>query len=155
MTRADAAPQRQRPRARLAGAPSTKRTRAIYPTVAAFYNAERRRLSSRETDVGLWWRDEADGPVCRAAWVSETGELYTVRLGPSEQGGGRVEVIGVFADRDRLERALAGWRRRCGQPRSLSWLRARASHRALPLRAVAGAAAPVAPAPRSPDPVAA
>ncbi len=97
-----------------------------YPSLVAFYNADPVRLGSREQDVGLWWRDDEDGPLHRAAWVRDTGELYLVRLGPAEQGGGGVEVLARVADESRLERLLAGWRERCGQPGSLRWLRARA-----------------------------
>jgi len=50
-----------------------------------------------------------------------------VRLGPPDAGGGGVEVLAIVRDRDGLERALAGWRERCGEPRSLGWLRARAA----------------------------
>jgi hypothetical protein len=92
----------------------------------SFYAADPRRVDSRERDVGLWWRDAADGPLHRAAWVCDTGELYVVRLGPPEQGGGRVEVLARCAEQDQLERALAGWRGRCGEPQSLAWLRERA-----------------------------
>jgi hypothetical protein len=109
----------------------------VYPSVAAFYNAERRRLSSRELDVGLWWREEAEGPLHRAAWIFETGELYLARLGPPSSGGGRVEVLALIEDRLRLERLLDGWRERCGKPRSLVWLRAR----------VAPVTSPTSPAP--------
>ena len=98
-----------------------------YPTLAGFYNADERRISSRELDVGLWWREDALGPLHRAAWVSETGELYLVRLGPGEEGGGRVEVLATVDDRERLESALSGWRERCGEPRSLGWLRERSA----------------------------
>jgi len=98
-----------------------------YESLARFYNADERRLRSREHDVGLWWRDGPDGPLHRAAWVSDTGELYLVRLGPAADGGGRVEVLASVAERELLERMLAGWRERCGQPRSLRWLRERAS----------------------------
>jgi hypothetical protein len=84
-------------------------------------------VHSRERDVGLWWRDEPEGPLHRAAWVGDTGELYLVRLGPAEQGGGQVEVLASVADGERLERVLEGWRERCGEPRSLSWLRERAA----------------------------
>ena len=94
-----------------------------YPSLAAFYNADPDRLASRELDVGLWWREESDGPLHRAAWVSETGELYLVRLGPPTQGGGTVEVLARVADSDQLERLMVGWREHCGEPRSLSWLR--------------------------------
>jgi hypothetical protein len=98
-----------------------------YRSLAGFYMADRRRIDSRELDVGLWWREDADGPLHRAAWVSDTGELYLVRLGPSEQGGGAVEVLASVPQRECLERALEGWRERCGEPRSLGWLRERAA----------------------------
>jgi hypothetical protein len=95
-----------------------------YRSLSSFYNAHPRRIHSREHDVGLWWRETADGPLHRAAWVSDTEELYLVRLGPVEEGGGEVEVLAV-AERERLERALAGWREQCGSPGSLGWLRER------------------------------
>jgi len=96
-----------------------------YPSLVAFYNARPDRLASREQDVGLWWRDGADGPLHRAAWVEQTGELYLVRLCAPEQGGGAVEVLARIDDAERLERTLAGWRERCGEPDSLRWLRSR------------------------------
>ncbi len=77
--------------------------------------------------MGLWWREEPDGPLHRAAWVSDTGELYLVRLGPPEEGGGGVEVLVTVAEQERMESALEGWRERCGEPRSLTWLRERAA----------------------------
>jgi len=58
--------------------------------------------------------------------VSDTGELYLVRLGPPHEGGGEVEVLATVAERERLESVLAGWREQCGEPRSLTWLRRRA-----------------------------
>jgi hypothetical protein len=98
-----------------------------YRSLAGFYSADPRRVDSRELDVGLWWRDHDGDPLRRAAWVIDTGELYVVQLGPSDQGGGEVEVLALVESRERLEHALAGWRERCGQPRSLMWLRERAS----------------------------
>ncbi|MHB8532296.1 MAG: hypothetical protein ACYDC2_06220 [Solirubrobacteraceae bacterium] len=110
-----------------------------YPSVAAFYDADPVRSSSREQDVGLWWRQEPADPLHRAAWVCDTGELYLVRLGPPEEGGGRVEVLTTVATPDQLEKLLEGWRDHCGEPRSLSWLRGRvrrwtASRRSRPVR---------------------
>jgi hypothetical protein len=102
-----------------------------YRTLASFYNADPRRIHSRERDIGLWWREGAEGPLHRAAWVNDTGELYLVRLGPRAEGGGTVELLATVADRERLESVLAGWRERCGDPRSLSWLRERARAQAL------------------------
>jgi hypothetical protein len=96
-----------------------------YRSLADFYNADARRLSSRELDIGLWWRDAADGPLHRAAWIDDTGELYLAHLGPAAQGGGAVEVLATVVERERLERMLLGWRERCGAPGSLTWLRTR------------------------------
>jgi hypothetical protein len=97
-----------------------------YSSLESFYSADPRRGRSREQDMGLWWREEADGPLHRAAWVNDTGELYLARLGPEDGEDGRVEVLARIEDHERLESAFAGWRERCGEPRSLSWLRERA-----------------------------
>jgi hypothetical protein len=117
-----------------------------YPSLARFYGADSRRIASRERDIGLWWREAVGSPLHRAAWVSDTGELYLVRLGPAEQGGGVVEVLAECTDREQLESVLEGWREQCGEPRSLSWLRARArrlrQHEPRPrVRLASGAAA--------------
>jgi hypothetical protein len=103
------------------------KSRWRYSSLSAFYTSDRRRVESKESDVGLWWREAADGPLHRAAWVRDTGELYLVRLGPTEDGGGEVEVLAVDADRKHLDDVLEGWREECGKPNSLSWLRARAA----------------------------
>ncbi len=103
--------------------------RQRYDSLARFYNADERRLRSRELDVGLWWREHVDGPLHRAAWVSDTGELYLVRLGPTDDGGGLVEVLAQVEDRALLDGLLDGWRERCGEPRSLQWLRERVALR--------------------------
>ncbi|HEY2216874.1 MAG TPA: hypothetical protein VGH21_05220, partial [Solirubrobacteraceae bacterium] len=116
---------------------------ARYSTLQGFYAADPRRVRSRERDVGLWWRASADGPLHRAAWINDTGELYLVQLGDPEQGGGRVEVLSTVAEEDRLEQVLEGWRRRCGEPQSLAWLRGRVARlggRVSQKRATVGAA---------------
>jgi len=117
-----------------------------YGTLADFYNDDERRINSRELDVGLWWREGDSGCLHRAAWVSETGELYLVRLGPTGEGGGRVEVLASGTERGRLDRVLEGWRERCGEPGSLAWLRERAARlnvrtRVAPVRVVGGSRA--------------
>jgi len=96
-----------------------------YDSLAHFYRADQRRLHSRELDVGLWWREHANGQLHRAAWVHDTGELYLVRLGDPTDGGGEVELLARESSRERLEAALEGWREQCGGPRSLAWLRER------------------------------
>jgi hypothetical protein len=96
-----------------------------YESLAHFYRADERRLHSRELDVGLWWRERPDGLLHRAAWISDTGELYLVRLGAPAEGGGEVELLAHVPTRERLEAVLHGWREQCGGPRSLAWLRER------------------------------
>ena len=118
-----------------------------YDSLACFYNADERRMRSRELDVGLWWREEEDGPLHRAAWVSDTGELYLVRLGPADDGGGLVEVLARLENRALLDGVLYGWRERCGEPRSLAWLRERAALRS-PASAGSAGARPRGSAPR-------
>jgi hypothetical protein len=93
--------------------------------LAAFYRGDPDRVSSRELDVGLWWRDEPGEPLHRAAWICDTGELYLVRLGPPADGGGAVELLAVVPAVEQVERLLEGWRERCGEPGSLAWLRER------------------------------
>ena len=85
-------------------------------------------------DVGLWWREDLAGPLHRAAWIVETGELYLVRSGPPTKGGGGVEVLADVDSRERLDEVLGGWRERCGEPRSLVWLRERAGRVGLRVR---------------------
>jgi hypothetical protein len=96
-----------------------------YRSLSNFYTADPRRVDSREQDVGLWWRESSAGPLHRAAWVRDTGELYLVRLGPIEAGGGEVEVLAIVEDHEQLESVLEGWREECGAPDSLRWLRER------------------------------
>jgi hypothetical protein len=119
------------------GEPQTR-----YRSLSNFYTADSRRIDSRELDVGLWWREGLGDPLHRAAWVSDTGEFYLVRLAPPEQGGGEVEVLAVVEDHERLESVLEGWREECGAPNSLTWLREHAAAlgervRAAQLRVVA------------------
>jgi hypothetical protein len=103
---------------------SYPRRRGSYPSLTEFVRARRRRLYSRERDVGLRWRDGS--ALYRAAWVEETGELYVVQLGPTEEGGGHVELLAAGVSGEELERGLAGWPEALDAKRSLGWLRCRA-----------------------------
>jgi hypothetical protein len=98
-----------------------------YKSLSHFYLGESRRLASQERDFGLLWRDGVGGALHRAAWICDTGELYTVRLGPAEDGGGEVELLGVAATLEEIERALKGWHDACMRPDSLLWLHDRAA----------------------------
>jgi hypothetical protein len=93
-----------------------------YLSLGAFYASDARRDSSHEIDEGLWWRGDAyHGPVFRAAYVVDTGELYLMQL-EGLPGGGRIDVVARFPDHATLEQALAGWEDVCGDPGSLRWL---------------------------------
>jgi DNA-directed RNA polymerase subunit RPC12/RpoP len=91
-----------------------------------FLTSDARRLLSPEVDFGLYWREREAGATHRAAWIEQTGELYVVKAGPPELGGGHVEVLAT-ADRPRIDEALDGWEEECGRPGSMDWLRARAA----------------------------
>ena len=96
-----------------------------YLSLGAFYAGDRRRATSRERDVGLWWR--AGGPFprsYRAAFVEATGELYVMQH-EGMRGGGRVHVLGRFDSFAELHRVVAGWEEVCGEPGSIDWLLAR------------------------------
>ena len=66
-------------------------------------------------------RNRPHGPVFRAAYVVDTGELYLMQL-EGLPGGGRIDVVARFPDHATLDRALAGWEDVCGDPGSLRWL---------------------------------
>ena len=105
-----------------------------YPSLGAFYIADRRRATSRERDLGLWWRgDGPHAPTFRAAYVEATGELYVMQH-EGTAGGGQVEVLGRFRSFAELHRRMRGWEDVCGDAGSVDWLFARAP------RPLAGAA---------------
>ena len=85
------------------------------PAPRALARARRRPVVARD----------ADGPLHRAAWVSDTGELYLVRLGPPEQGGGQVEVLATVAEHEQ-PRARARWLARALRRAALADMAARA-----------------------------
>jgi hypothetical protein len=95
-----------------------------YASMEEFARADPVRLTSREVDFGVLWRDGRDTSY-RAAWIQDTGELYVVQAGASSTGGGHVEVLGV-TDREGVEAALDGWQARYREAGSIAWIRRRA-----------------------------
>ena len=95
-----------------------------YLSLGAFYASDPARRSSRERDVGLFWRSRS-GPSFRAAWVRDTGELYLFQHALGGRGGGSVHLLAPPLDEAELERRLAGWQDVCGREGSLEWLLAR------------------------------
>ncbi len=91
-----------------------------FPSLTAFYNADGRRMHSRERDVGLMWRGR-NRQTFRAAWVQETGEVYLCRHGHPPDGGGTIDVLARRFGLGELQAALGGYKDVCGRPRSLQW----------------------------------
>ena len=98
-----------------------------YPSLGAFYEADRRRAASRERDIGLWWRGDGPlSPTYRAAYVETTGEVYLMQ---HEGTLGHVDVVGRFDSFDQVERLVAGWEDVCGELGSIRWLLKRVPRR--------------------------
>ena len=95
-----------------------------YLSLGAFYASDPARRSSRERDVGLFWRSR-QGPTFRAAWVRDTGELYLFQHALGGPGGGSVHLFMRTMDEHELDQRLAGWEQVCGREGSLEWLLAR------------------------------
>ena len=113
--------------------------------IEEFYDADPRRRSSAEVELGRDWRD-ADGVRYELSWVEGTRELYVVREpAPSgwatpfggihfrgthstdekEIAGMTVAVLGTISSHEALEQILSGWEDAIAQPDSVAWLVAR------------------------------
>src|SRR5919204_5434167 len=109
----------------MAHQPSTEeqlRLPELDASLRSFYAQDSRRARSSERDLGLTWRAR-DGVSYRAAWVVDTGELYSVRHGDSEADD-RLTVL-ARVDEEAFERELAGWQEACdrAKPGTYEWLR--------------------------------
>ena len=119
-------------------------SRKIYPTLAAYYADDRRRVRSGEADYGCHWRLHGWGHKWRVSYVHLTAEIYAVCQGVrhdlrgSPHNYGPLFVLGVIPPdhydespyrRDvyyaTLDRYLDGWAFWCGAPNGLLWLRDR------------------------------
>jgi hypothetical protein len=101
-----------------------------YPSLEAFYAADRRRRHSRERNVGLLWRGRG-GSTFRAAWIQETGEVYLFRHGWPPDGGGTVDLVDRLFGLGELHAAIRGYGAVCGRRDSLAWFLDRVSGRQL------------------------
>jgi hypothetical protein len=104
-----------------------------FPTLEDFRVAYPARAGGPEVGYGSPWLTGRFGPAYRAAWLPRTGELFAVRLGPEDAGGGRVEILAHVPDQALLEEMLRGWHAACGTFDSMRWLRSRVA-RAHPLK---------------------
>jgi hypothetical protein len=107
--------------------------------IEQFYDADERRRSSDEVELGREWSDEKGGR-CEVSWVADTGEVY-VMAEPVEAvemdifGDTRVdevptelltvEVLGVVTSREEIDRRFEGWEKAMRGRNSLQWVRDR------------------------------
>ena len=92
-----------------------------YLSLGAFYASDPARRTSRERDVGLFWRSE-HGPTFRAAYVHDTGELYLFQHALGGRGGGSVRLFAERMPEAELDTRLHGWEDVCGRKGSYEWL---------------------------------
>jgi hypothetical protein len=123
--------------------------RLAFPSLSAFTTALAARGTSAEVDFGWPWRSAGFGASYRAAWLTGTGELFVVRLGPGPRAGG-VELIAHVPDVHVLDSMMEGWQQACGEFDSVRWLRARVAT-AHPLKRREGWGLRGPTAPRAPD----
>ncbi len=107
-----------------------------------FYDADPRRRSSVEVELGQDWRD-AHGVRYELSWIEDTGELYVMRepvpSGWATPFGGihvygahsadekeleamSVAVIAIVPTREEVEKLLDGWQQEMESPDSVAWV---------------------------------
>jgi len=122
--------------------PSAFPTTVPLVDIEEFYEADPRRRSSAEIELGREWRDEHDVRY-ELNWVEDTKELYVMRepvpyewatpfggvhvrgthdVDQAEVDGMTVSVLGTVDSRDELERILDGWEEAMAGDDSVSWL---------------------------------
>jgi hypothetical protein len=124
------------------GLAQNRLTPTTHDSLGAFVSEDPRRELRHERELGdFWMGDGFPAPAWRAAWLPGTGELYMQRIG-GVRPGGRVTVVGHFADEAALGERLAGWDDVVGTSGSVHWLLGRLGidHSHLPATAGAGEA---------------
>jgi hypothetical protein len=110
--------------------------------IEEFYDADPRRRSSAELELGRDWHD-THGVRYELSWVEDTGELYEMRepvpsgwatpfggihvshahsTDEEEIAGMTVAVLGVIPTRAEVDATLSGWEEAVGRPNSIDWL---------------------------------
>ena len=110
--------------------------------IEEFYDADERRRSSAELELGREWHDHS-GVRYELNWVEDTGELYVMRepvpfetvdpfggihvagshgLDQTEVEGMTVSIVGSVSERAALEQVLDGWEQAMAAPDGVAWL---------------------------------
>jgi len=88
----------------------------------AFHEADGRRRTSAEVDLGATWRWAGSNDAWRVAWVRDTGELYVCRADSYDGSCSDVSVVAVLRDERELDAVTADWREHRTDPGGLAWL---------------------------------
>lgn len=110
--------------------------------IEEFYDADPRRRSSAELELGQDWHD-AHGVRYELSWVEDTGELYVMRepvptewatpfggihargshsTDEREVAGMTVAVVATVSTREQLDKVLEGWEDAIASTDSIAWL---------------------------------
>ena len=100
---------------------------STWPDELAFQDADARRRTSAELDLGATWRGAGSNDAWRLAWLRATGELYVCRADGHDGSCTDVHVLAVVEHERDLDALLDGWSERRTDPDGLSWLLGRVS----------------------------
>lgn len=96
-----------------------------WPDEQAFHQADPRRRSSAEVDLGATWRSADRPDAHRLAWLRETGELYLCRADGYDGSCTDVSVLAVIPSEELLDTLMFGWQDAREAPDGLQWLLSR------------------------------
>jgi hypothetical protein len=95
---------------------------STWPDEPAFQDADPRRRTSAEVDLGATWRWGGSNDAWRLAWLRGTGELYVCRADGHDGSCTDVHVLAVVEREVDLDTLLTGWSERRTDPDGLSWV---------------------------------
>jgi hypothetical protein len=96
--------------------------RETWPDEQAFHDADPRRRSSSEVDLGATWRFDGAADAHRLAWLRDTGELYLCKADGYDGSCTDVGVLAVVEGEALLDTVLFGWQDARTAPDGLNWL---------------------------------
>ncbi len=96
-----------------------------YADEHVFHDADPRRRTSDEVDLGATWRFAGGSDAWRLAWLRETGELYLCQSGGYPAPGQQVRILTVVPTEAELDVLMDGWREHRTDEDGLVWLRNR------------------------------
>ena len=93
-----------------------------WPDEQAFHQADPRRRSSSEVDLGATWRFDGQPDAHKVAWVCDTGELYLCKADGHDGSCTDVGVLAVVPSEELLDTLLYGWQDARQRDDGLDWL---------------------------------